>query len=96
MSTNKVSQVGDWLRQEVRELPDHAVALWRRTKVAAAGVRSRAAARIAQRSGRRQAVDAEAMTKEELVELARKEDIAGRSSMTKAQLAEALRKKHTS
>ena len=96
MSTNKVSQVGGWLRQEVRGLPDHAVSLWRRTKAAAAGVRSRAATRIAQRSARGRLADLDDMTKDELMELARTEDIPGRSSMTKAQLAAALRKKHTS
>jgi hypothetical protein len=42
------------------------------------------------------ALDMDGMTKDELMELARRQNLRGRSTMTKAQLAAALRRLRTS
>jgi hypothetical protein len=105
MATKRVAQIGSSLRQRVGELPDHGARAWKRISTVTVGVRARAATWIAPRSGIRGQVadpqdgvgaDADAMTKGELMELARKEQIKGRSSMSKAQLAAALRKSRRS
>lgn len=93
MVHRKVSEVGTLVREKARGLPDNASRAWGKVNVVAADVRSRAEAWNEDRRARhRQPVDAESMTKEELMDLARKADVSGRSSMTKAQLAAALRK----
>jgi hypothetical protein len=91
MVKRKVSQVGDVLRQGVRELPENAGWVWSRVRALVVESRSRAATLIARRPVTRAAtVDFDNMTKTELMELAREQQITGRSSMTKAQLAAAL------
>ena len=92
MVQRKISDVGSFLREGARDLPKNATWLWGRARVAAAGVRSRAATWITEHSGtRRTSVDVDNMTKDELMELAREKDVTGRSSMTKDELAAALR-----
>ena len=93
MAQRKISDVGNFLREGARDLPSNATWVWGRARTIVAGARARAATWIAEHSGsREQPLDADNMTKDELMELARTEDISGRSSMTKDQLAAALRK----
>ncbi|HEX6148638.1 Rho termination factor N-terminal domain-containing protein [Nocardioides sp.] len=93
MVQHRIAEVGDLLRSGARDLPSNAVRVWDRVRGSAAKARSSAAAWVASRTGRAgPGPDMDGMTKEELMELARQEQLRGRSSMTKAQLAAALRK----
>jgi hypothetical protein len=88
----KLSEFGELLRTGARELPSNASWLWGRVGALGTEVRSRAATAVTSRGHRAKPLDADNMTKDELMDLARKEQVKGRSSMTKAQLAAALRR----
>lgn len=88
----KISDVGGFLRTGARELPSNAAWVWERARAVVDEARARAATMVASRSRGATYLDADDMTKDELMDLARKEKVSGRSSMTKAQLAAALRK----
>lgn len=87
----RITDVGEFLRTGARELPSNASWVWERARALGTGARSRVATLVASRGGTT-SLDADDMTKDELMDLARKEKVSGRSSMTKAQLAAALRK----
>lgn len=93
MVQSRLSEVRRLVRTRVSDLPADATRAWGRVRSSVAGGRARAAGWIADRSrGRAEPIDPDSMTKDELMALARQEDVPGRSSMTKAQLAAALRK----
>ena len=93
MVHSRLSDVSQLVRTRMRDLPADATRAWGRVRSSVAAGQARAAAWIANRSGgRAEQIDPDSMTKDELMALARKEDVPGRSSMTKAQLAAALRK----
>jgi hypothetical protein len=87
----RITDVGGFLRTGARELPSNAFWVWERARALGAEARSRMATLAASRGGTT-SLDADDMTKDELMDLARREKVSGRSSMTKAQLAAALRK----
>ena len=90
---NRTSRVSSQLRERARGLPQQATRVWEQARALATDARWRAARLIAPRSSAQDPnVDLDGMTKDELMELARKEQVSGRSSMTKAQLAAALRR----
>lgn len=89
----RIAEVGDFLRTGARDLPSNAAWVWERARTQGARARSRAASWIASRTdGTAGSLEPDDMTKDELMDLARQENVRGRSSMTKAQLAAALRK----
>jgi len=75
MLKQQAAQTGTFLRQGVRELPGNAAWVWERARALVVVGRSRAAGWIAQRPGRSVAADTDGMTKNDLMELARKEQI---------------------
>ena len=93
MVQSRLSDVRRFVRTRAQDLPADATRAWGRIRSSVAAGQARAAAWIAHRSSdRAEEIDPQSMTKDELMALARKEDVPGRSSMTKAQLAAALRK----
>jgi hypothetical protein len=88
----KFAEGGNFLREGARDLPSNATWMWGRARVLGAGARSRAVTWISAHSRTHsRSLDVDDMTKDELMALARKEDVSGRSSMTKDELAAALR-----
>ncbi len=84
----------DRLPPGARGLPENAARLWQRARARASEAGTRAAAWVGTRTGRSgMALDMDGMTKDELMELARRQNLRGRSTMTKAQLVAALRRR---
>ena len=93
----RISGMVDRLPSGARGLPENAARLWQRARAGIAKTRTRAATWVSTQTGRTGlALDMEGMTKDELMELARRQNVRGRSSMTKAQLVAALRGLRTS
>ena len=90
MLRQRASDVVQFLQDGVRDLPRNAEWVAEQARRLAALLRTRAAGLVS--AGARTLPDTfSEMSKAELMELARKEDVSGRSSMTKAQLLAALR-----
>lgn len=94
---HRITGMVDRLPAGARDLPDHAARLWQRARAGASEARTRATTWVGTRTGRTGlALDMDGMTKDELMELARRQNLRGRSTMTKAQLVAALRRLRTS
>jgi hypothetical protein len=94
---HRIAGMVDRLPSGARDLPENATRLWQRARARASEAGAKAAGWVGSRTGRTgMALDMDGMTKDELMELARRQNLRGRSTMTKAQLAAALRRLRTS
>lgn len=94
---HRITGMADRLPSGARGMPENAARLWQRVRARASDAGTKAAAWVGTRTGRTgMALDMNGMTKDELMELARQQNLRGRSSMTKAQLVAALRRLRTS
>jgi hypothetical protein len=97
MMQHRIAGVVDRLPSGARGVPENAARLWQLARARAAEARIQATTWVGTRTGRPSlALDMDGMTKDELMELARRQNLRGRSTMTKAQLAAALRRLRTS